>query len=56
MKVMDSHSEQGSNRIYSRRYGEGLQRCHGGEGALSCSDTFALQYAVPPSFLLGDQA
>jgi len=41
---MDSRSGQGANRSHSRRYGEDLQRSHGREGAISCSDTFGLQY------------
>jgi hypothetical protein len=44
MKSMHSPAGQGANRSNSRSYCEDLQRCHVGEGAISCFDISGLQY------------
>ena len=44
MKSMHSRARQGANRSNSHSYCEDLQRRHAGEGAISRSDTFGLQY------------
>jgi len=47
MESMDSRSGPGAHRSHGRRYGKDLQHSHGREGAISCSDTFGLQYQAP---------